>query len=151
MAEEKKNTKEYVQLTEEDIAALVMSAKVEGAKEAMEAFEEKYAPLLQEQTTKQRLTAAQRREHSEGYIPETKEQLERAEERVERTIPIDESEPEELNITVNGETIQVLRGHTVSIKRKFAEVVDNMMKQRLDWNEMDKELRKKENQVQYVE
>ena len=60
---------------------------------------------------------------------ETKEQIKRANEKVPYMLPIIDGEPEEVNVTLNGQTIQILRGEQVEIPRKFAEILDNQTKQ----------------------
>ncbi|MDO4745436.1 MAG: hypothetical protein Q4B18_02650 [Bacillota bacterium] len=43
-------------------------------------------------------------------------------------VPYVEGEPDEVNVTVNGETIQVLRGETVEIPEAYAEVLKSQAK-----------------------
>lgn len=90
---------------------------------------------------------------SEAFEPlpgdgETEEQQKRAEEKIPYILPIIEGEPEEVNVTVNGKTIQILRGEQVQIPRMFAEVLDNQVAQMKYLRKYQKE---KKEQVTVVE
>lgn len=79
---------------------------------------------------------------------ETAAQKKRAEEKVSYMLPLIEGEPEEVNVTVNGKTIQILRGEQVQIPRMYAEVLDNQMAQ---LKYLKKYQEKKKEQVTIVE
>lgn len=88
------------------------------------------------------------KEKAKKTVEETKAQREYANEKVSYILPIIEGEPEEVNVTVNGETIQMLRGEHVKIARKFAEVLDNREEQARYCRKFQKEKRE---QVTYAE
>jgi len=79
---------------------------------------------------------------------ETGEQKKRAEEKIPYMLPLIEGEPEEVNVTVNGRTIQILRGEQVKIPRMFAEVLDN---QAMQMKYLRKYQQEKKEQVTIVE
>lgn len=60
---------------------------------------------------------------------ETAEQKARAEEKVELFIPYVEGKGNEVNITLNGETTQIMRGQKVMVPRKIAEVWEHSQQQ----------------------
>ena len=60
---------------------------------------------------------------------EKKTTTKKTEERVKYMVPYVEGEPEEVNITVNGKTIQVLRGEMVELPKAYAEVLENQARQ----------------------
>lgn len=62
-------------------------------------------------------------------IEETKVQQERSNTLVPYMVPIIEGEPEEVNVTINGKTWQILRGKQVRIPKMVAEVLDNQFEQ----------------------
>lgn len=147
---QKVETPELVTMTKAELLDLLREAKGDALKE-LESLKEEFDDKLKELEkgkTEPGVTAAERKSHSEGYIPETEEQLARANELVERIAPLDASMPEEINISVNGETIQILRGYPVKIPRKFADVLDNMTQQQMAFKKYQKEIEK---QVTYVD
>lgn len=94
---------------------------------------------------------AQQKAEAPGHLlgdGETEEQKKRAEEKVPYMLPLIEGEPEEVNVTVNGRTIQILRGEQVRIPRMFAEVLDNQTTQMKYLRKYQKE---KKEQVTIVE
>lgn len=70
---------------------------------------------------------------------ETKAQIEHSNEKVPYILPIIEGEPEEVNVTVNGKTLQILRGEQVEIPRMYAEVLDNQTAQARFFRKFQKE------------
>lgn len=74
---------------------------------------------------------------------ETPEQKAYAEEKVPYMLPYIEGEPEEVNVTVNGVTLQILRGERVEIPRKYAEVLDNQLAQHKYFRKFQKEKQEK--------
>ena len=83
-------------------------------------------------------------------VPETEEQIAKANEKVPYMLPYIEGEPEEVNVTVNGETIQILRGEQVMIPRKYAEVLHNQIKQHKFFRNYQKEKREQITEVQGI-
>lgn len=83
-------------------------------------------------------------------VPETEEQTAYANERVPYMLPYIEGEPEEVNVTINGKTIQILRGEQVQIPRKYAEVLDNQIKQQKFFRNYQKEKREQITEVQGI-
>lgn len=83
-------------------------------------------------------------------VPETEEQTAYANERVPYMLPYIEGEPEEVNVTINGETIQILRGEQVQIPRKYAEVLNNQIKQQKFFRNYQKEKREQITEVQGI-
>lgn len=79
---------------------------------------------------------------------ETKAQTERSNEKVPYTLPIIDGEPEEVNVTVNGKTLQILRGEQVMIPRMYAEVLDNQVAQARFFRKFQKEM---QNQVTEID
>lgn len=63
------------------------------------------------------------------------------EEKVKYMVPYIEGEPEEVNITVNGKTIQVLRGEVVELPKTYIEVLENQAKQAKFFRKKQKELK----------
>ena len=82
-----------------------------------------------EAETRAEMKARLEAEASAPSSGETGEQKKRAEEKIPYMLPLIEGEPEEVNVTVNGRTIQILRGEQVKIPRMFAEVLDNQAMQ----------------------
>lgn len=114
-----------------------------------EAFEEFKNELKKEmESEKPKVSKAEEKSFSQGYVPETKEQLEWANEKVKVIVPLDANAPDEINLTINGHTIQVLRGYEVEIPRKYALVLDNMIKQQMASKRYQDEIR---SQITYVE
>jgi len=64
----------------------------------------------------------------------------KTEEMVAVMVPYIEGEPEEVNVTVNGKTMQILRGETVTIPKGYAEVLENQAKQAKFFRKKQKEL-----------
>lgn len=60
---------------------------------------------------------------------ETEEQRAHSMEKVPYILPIIPGEPEEVNVTINGRTLQILRGEQVEIPRMYAEVLNNQLEQ----------------------
>lgn len=138
---EAKDTK--VEKTEEVVVTKdVLEKMFEEAKK--EAFEELKEQFKEKETTK-------KDEHPEGYVPETEEQKAWAEERVEVMAPLDAQEPDDIPLTVNGETIVIKRGYRVKIPRKFALVLESSIDQQMASKRFQDELQKPENQVTYVD
>lgn len=138
---EAKDTK--VEKTEEIVVTKDVFKKMfEEAKK--EAFEELKEQFKGSETTK-------KDEHPEGYVPETEEQKAWAEERVEVMAPLDAQEPDDIPLTVNGETIVIKRGYRVKIPRKFALVLESSIDQQMASKRFQDELQKPENQVTYVD
>lgn len=128
---------EEVVVTKDVLEKMFEEAKKEAIEELKEQFKEK-------ETTK-------KDEHPEGYVPETEEQKAWAEERVEVMAPLDAQEPDDIPLTVNGETIVIKRGYRVKIPRKFALVLENSIDQQMASKRFQDELQKPENQVTYVD
>lgn len=62
-------------------------------------------------------------------VGETAAQKKRAEEKVELFIPYVEGKGNEVNITLNGETTQIMRGQKVMVPRKIAEIWEHSQQQ----------------------
>ena len=62
-------------------------------------------------------------------VGETEAQKKRAEEKVELFIPYVEGKGNEVNITLNGETTQIMRGQKVMVPRKIAEIWEHSQQQ----------------------
>lgn len=145
-------TKKTTAKAEADEKALYVDEKtlkemLQKAKE--EAFEEFKSELKKEmESEKPKVSKAEEKSFSQGYVPETKEQLEWANEKVKVIVPLDANAPDEINLTINGHTIQVLRGYEVEIQRKYALVLDNMIKQQMASKRYQDEIR---SQITYVE
>ena len=72
---------------------------------------------------------------------EKKTTTKKTEERVTYMVPYVDGEPEEVNITVNGKTIQVLRGEMVELPKAYAEVLENQAKQAKAFRKKQTELK----------
>lgn len=72
---------------------------------------------------------------------EKKTTAKKTEEKVTYMVPYVEGEPEEVNITVNGRTIQVLRGEMVELPKVYAEVLENQAKQAKAFKKKQAELK----------
>lgn len=149
-----KDTKvEKVEKAEEKVEKTEKTEEVVVTKDVLEKmFEEaKKAAIeeLKEQFKEQETT--KKDEHPEGYVPETEEQKAWAEERVEVMAPLDAQEPDDIPLTVNGETIVIKRGYRVKIPRKFALVLESSIDQQMASKRFQDELQKPENQVTYVD
>lgn len=141
-----KDTKEEaITITESDIAKIIARAKEEAIKE----FEKEYSGTLKSQAKEVPMTKAQRSGFSDGYIPETDEQLAYANELVEVIAPLDANAPEEINLSVNGKTIQILRGYRVNIPRKYALVLENMIDQQMASKRYQDSIREQVTNVEY--
>ena len=62
-------------------------------------------------------------------VGDTAAQKKRAEEKVELFIPYVEGKGNEVNITLNGETTQIMRGQKVMVPRKIAEIWEHSQQQ----------------------
>lgn len=145
-AEEVKEVKaeEAVTMTKDDFKKMFEEAKKEALAELKEELEAEKDAL----SKKDNRTAAEKKGYSEGYVAETPEQIAWAEELVEVTAPLDYNESDEINLTINGYTIQILRGETVKIPRKYALVLKNMIDQQKASRKYQEEVR---SQVTYVD
>ena len=137
-------TEEAVTMTKDDFKKMFEEAKKEALAELKEELEAEKDAL----SKKDNRTAAEKKGYSEGYTPETPEQIAWAEEPVEVTAPLDYNESDEINLTINGYTIQILRGETVKIPRKYALVLKNMIDQQKASRKYQEEVR---SQVTYVD
>ena len=138
---EKTEKTEEVVVTKDVLEKMFEEAKKAAIEELKEQFKE-------QETTKK---DEHKDEHLEGYVPETEEQKAWAEERVEVMAPLDAQEPDDIPLTVNGETIVIKRGYRVKIPRKFALVLESSIDQQMASKRFQDELQKPENQVTYVD
>lgn len=84
---------------------------------------------------------ANEKKAEEKKVEEKKVDEKKAEEKVKYMVPYIEGEPEEVNITVNGDTIQVLRGEMVEIPNAHAEVLENQARQAKAFKKKQAELK----------
>ncbi len=94
------------------------------------------------------VAASQPKSRKTKVSGETKAQIERSNEKVPYMLPIIDGEPEEVNVTVNGKTLQILRGEQVMIPRMYAEVLDNQVAQARFFRKFQKEM---QNQVTEID
>lgn len=109
--------------------------------EVIEAIKAELRESIKEELKAEMETEAKPKETAKKVTGETEAQKAYANEKVPYILPIIDGEPEEVNVTVNGETIQILRGEQVQIKRKFAEVLDNREEQARFCRKFQKEKR----------
>lgn len=84
---------------------------------------------------------ANEKKAEEKKVEEKKVKEKKTEEKVKYMVPYVEGEPEEVNITVNGETNQVLRGETVELPKAYAEVLENQARQAKAFKKKQAELK----------
>lgn len=94
------------------------------------------------------VAASQPKSRKTKVSGETKAQIERSNEKVPYMLPTIDGEPEEVNVTVNGKTLQILRGEQVMIPRMYAEVLDNQVAQARFFRKFQKEM---QNQVTEID